>query len=137
MKLRVLGEPNSILIPGFTIFGAIESKRIQNSKTHTQMNKQHKTAVPRISLISITTLKATTSRIDSIVICAEFCTNQRDISNTTYYISPVIAIFGLIRLHLVCAFITVLFFFSSLFIFIVISAFDCIYDYFGLRLYTN
>lgn len=76
------------------------------------MNKQHthKTAVPRISLISITTLKATTSRIDSIVICAEFCTNQRDISNTTYYILPVIAIFGLIRLHLVCAFITVLFF---------------------------
>lgn len=140
MKLRVLGEPNSILIPGFTIFGAIESKRSKIVKhTHTWTYKQttHKTAVPRISLISITTLKATTSRIDSIVICAEFCTNQRDISNTTYYILPVIAIFGLIRLHLVCAFITVLFFFSSLFIFIVISAFDCIYDYFGLRLYTN
>lgn len=112
MKLRVLGEPNSILIPGFTIFGAIESERIQNSKTHTHMNKHHthKTAVPRISLISITTLKATTSRIDSIAICAKFCTNQRDISNTTYYILPVIAIFGLIRLHLICAFITVLFF---------------------------
>lgn len=77
MKLRVLGKPKSILIPGFTIFGAIESKRIQNSKTHTHDQTTHKTAVPRISLISITTLKATTSRIDSIAICAEFCTNQK------------------------------------------------------------
>lgn len=50
-----------------------------------------------------------------------FALTKRYISNTTYYILPVIAIFGLIRLHLICAFITVLFFFSSLFIYSLLS----------------